>query len=75
MIVGEIKKNATEKIIGNLVEHKDRHLIDIRVYSQPDEAEPYKWVPTKKGFNLNLDNWIDFKELIGKIDKAIAETA
>ena len=75
MKVGEIQKNAFEKIIANLVEYKGKQRIDIRVHFLPDQAEPYKWVPTKKGLNLAPDNWKKFKELIAKIDEAIAKSA
>ncbi|MFC1886406.1 transcriptional coactivator p15/PC4 family protein [Thermodesulfobacteriota bacterium] len=64
-----------EKIVGSLSEYKNRARIDIRVHFQPNQADPYSWVPTKKGIALNPDTWKDFKELIGKVNKAIEKAA
>ena len=38
-ILGEISKNAIEKIMATLGEYKDKQRIDIRVYFLPD-ADP-----------------------------------
>ena len=29
--------------------------------------------PTKKGINLGMEQWKEFKDLVGKIDKAIGK--
>ncbi|MFH2061071.1 MAG: transcriptional coactivator p15/PC4 family protein [Pseudomonadota bacterium] len=70
--IGEIPKNTMEKVVANLVEYKGKPRVDIRVYFQPNQAEPDTWIPTKKGINLDPDSWQDFKGLVGKIDKAIS---
>lgn len=69
-VIGEIQKNTLEVIRATIGEYKDKPRIDIRVYYQPD-ADPDNWIPTKKGINLSLDNWKDFKDLVERIDQAI----
>ncbi len=39
------------------------------------KAEFDNWLPTKKGINIDTETWPEFKKLIGKVDKAITETA
>jgi len=70
--IAEIEKNTLEKIVATLGEYKDKQRIDIRVYFQPD-ADPNNWVPTKKGINIGLDTWGEFKDLIEKVDQAISK--
>lgn len=70
-IIAEIPKNALEKVVATMGEYKGKPRIDIRVHFQPDASEPDNWIPTKKGINLSPDMWPDFKELVGKVDKAI----
>ena len=74
--IGEIQKNALEKVVATLGEYKGKQRVDIRTYFLPDQAEPDNpdnWIPTKKGINLSLDNWVEFKELVKKIDKVIGK--
>jgi len=71
--IGEIQKNALEKIVVTAGEYQGKKRIDIRTYYLPNQAEPDEWKPTKKGINLSLDNWQEFKELVGKIDQAIGK--
>ncbi len=71
--IGEIQKNAMEKVVATLGEYKGKPRVDIRTYFLPDQAEPDNWIPTKKGINLSLDNWVEFKELVKKIDKAVGK--
>jgi hypothetical protein len=73
--IGEMPKNALEKVVATLAEYKGRPRIDIRVFWQPEVTEPDNWVATRKGINLSPDHWQDFKELINKLDKAIGKTA
>ena len=73
-VIGEIDKNQLEKIVATLGEYKDKQRIDIRVYFQPD-ADPNNWIPTKKGINVALDSWPEFKGLIEKIDAVVGEKA
>ena len=73
-ILGEISKNAIEKIMVTLGEYKDKQRIDIRVYFLPD-ADPDNWLPTKKGINLSLNQWADFKGLVEIIDAALKKVS
>ncbi|MGA2106814.1 MAG: transcriptional coactivator p15/PC4 family protein [Syntrophorhabdales bacterium] len=52
MMIGEIEKNAKEKIRVSIEEYKGHKYVDCRVYFQ-DEAR--EWHPTKKGIALNPD--------------------
>ena len=70
--IGEIAKSPYEKIVATVGEFKGRTRIDFRMYFKPEVTED-KWVPTKKGINLDVDMWSDFKELVGKVDKALGE--
>ena len=69
--IGEIQKNALEKILVTVGEYQGKQRIDIRTYYLPNQAEPDEWKPTKKGINLSPDNWHEFKELVEKVDQAI----
>ena len=73
-ILGEINKNAIEKIMATLGEYKDKPRIDIRVYFLPD-ADPDNWIPTKKAINLSLGQWADFKGLVESINTALKKEA
>ena len=70
--IAEIEKNTLEKIVASMGEYKDKQRIDIRVYFQPD-AGPDNWKPTKKGINISLDSWPEFKGLVEKVDQAISK--
>lgn len=52
MLIGEIPKNATEKIRVNLSEYKGYRFVDIRIYFADDSGE---WKPTKKGVTITKD--------------------
>ena len=69
-VIGEIQKNALEKIVASLGEYRGKQRIDFRIYFQPD-TNPDNWVPTKKGINLDIDSWGEFKDLVERIDQAI----
>jgi hypothetical protein len=71
--IGEIQKNVVEKIVAIIGTYQGKDRIDIRTYFNPDQSEPDNWVSTKKGINIDVRSWKDFKNLIGKIDKAIAQ--
>jgi len=61
--IAEIQKNALEKTIATLGAYRGMSRVDIRIYFQPDQAQPDKWVATKKGINLGLDSWKEFSRL------------
>jgi len=53
MIIGEIQKTGTDKIIVTLKEFKGKTYVDVRTFFENDEGE---MVPTKKGVSLTPDN-------------------
>jgi hypothetical protein len=70
-IIGEIKKNRGEKIVFSLGEFKGKKRIDIRTYFLGEEEDSDTWKPTKKGINISLDQWQEFKELLKEVDNAL----
>jgi hypothetical protein len=70
--IGEMQKYTLEVIRVTLGEFKEKQRIDIRTYFQPD-ADPDNWIPTKKGINISLDSWGEFKDLVEKVDQAIGK--
>jgi len=71
-VIGEIQKNAHEIVRASLTEYKEKERIDIRVHYQAG-ADPNDYQTTRKGISLSLDQWGDFKELMGKVDRAVGE--
>ena len=69
--IGDIPKNAVEKIVVSIGEFKGRQRIDFRIYYKPKVTED-KWTPTKKGINLSAEMWKELKALIPEIDKALS---
>lgn len=69
MSVGEIQKNALEKIIVSTGTYKGYDFVDVRVYYQDKDGE---WKPTRKGVAVPPDK---LEELIDLLMKAHAEVA
>ncbi len=69
-IIGEIKKNRGEKIVFSLGEFKGKKRIDIRTYFVGEE-DSETWKPTKKGINISIEQWQEFKELIKEVDNSL----
>jgi len=53
MIIGEIQKTGTDKIIVTVKEFKGKTYVDVRTFFENDEGE---MIPTKKGVSLTPDN-------------------
>lgn len=53
MIIGEIQKTGTDRIIVTVKEFKGKTYIDVRTFFENDEGE---MVPTKKGVSLTPEN-------------------
>jgi len=53
MIIGEIQKTGTDKIIVTVKEFKGKTYVDVRTFFENDDGE---MVPTKKGVSLTPDN-------------------
>ena len=58
-VIGEMQKNALEKIVATLAEYEGKQRVDIRVYYKDDNQE---WIPTEKGINLGLNSWKEKKD-------------
>lgn len=67
MIIGEIQKTGTDKIIVTVKEFKGKTYIDVRNFFENDEGE---MVPTKKGVSLTPEN---LDELIRLLTEAKAK--
>ena len=70
-IIGEIKKNRAEKVVISIGEFKGKKRIDIRTFFLGEEEDSEVWKPTKKGINISLDQWQEFKELLKKVDDSL----
>ncbi len=69
MIIGEVEgRNLAEKVVGTIVSAKGRQKVDLRINFQ---AGPSQWIPTRKGFSLDLKAWKEFKKLVRQIDREL----
>lgn len=66
--IGRIKLSDSQDLVASLI---DNEKLDIRIFVKTDNYTG----ATKKGFRFYLfdNNWIEFKNLIDKIDKAYNE--
>ncbi len=66
--IGRIKLSDAQDLVASLV---DNEKLDLRIFIKTDNYTG----ATKKGFRFYLfdDNWIEFKKLINKVDKAYDE--
>ncbi len=53
MLIGEVQKNALERIRVSKAEYKGHKFIDVRTYFRDDAGE---WRPTKKGIAIPPDS-------------------
>jgi len=67
MLIGEIGKNAKERIRISIDEFYGRTLINCRVYFRTESGE---WRPTRKGIALSKQN---INEVIGLLKRASNE--
>ena len=67
-VIAEMYKNPIEKVVASLSTFKDKERFDIRIFFQVDARE---FIPTKKGINLDVDSWQEFKDLVDKLGEAI----
>jgi len=68
--IGRIKLSDNQDLVASLI---DKEKLDLRIFIKTDNYTG----ATKKGFRFYLfdNNWIEFKKLIDKIDKAYEETS
>ena len=66
--IGRIKLSDAQDLVASLV---DNEKLDLRIFVKSDSYTG----ATKRGFRFYLfdNNWIEFKELINKVDKAYEE--
>ena len=66
--IGRIKLSDAQDLVASLV---DNEKLDLRIFIKTDNYTG----ATKKGFRFYLfdDNWVEFKKLINKVDKAYDE--
>ena len=66
--IGRIKLSDSQDLVASLV---DNEKLDLRIFIKTDSYTG----ATKRGFRFYLfdNNWIEFKKLINKIDKAYNE--
>jgi hypothetical protein len=72
MAVGEIQKNALEKIIVSTGTYKGYDFVDVRVYYQDKDGE---WKPTRKGVAVPPDKLEELIDLLKRAQTEIAPTA
>lgn len=70
MIIGEIQKTGTDKIIVTVKEFKGKTYIDVRNFFENDEGE---MVPTKKGVSLTPENLDELIRLLGEAKKQLPQ--
>lgn len=66
--IGRIKLSETQELVASLI---DNEKLDVRIFVKSDSYTG----ATKRGFRFYLfdNNWIEFKKLIDKVDKAYNE--
>ena len=66
--IGRIKLSDAQDLVASLV---DNEKLDLRIFIKSDSYTG----ATKRGFRFYLfdNNWIEFKKLINKVDKAYEE--
>ncbi len=70
MIIGEIQKTGTDKIIVTVKEFKGKTYIDVRNFFENDEGE---MVPTKKGASLTPENLDELIRILGEAKKQLPQ--
>ena len=69
-LIDTFGKNAAEEVRATLSEYKGHQLFGLRVWF---EAEPGKWVATKKGLSLKVELFPELKRAVEKLEAAMLE--
>ncbi len=69
MVIGEILKSKTQKIIVSKGEFRGREFVDLRIYYQ---AEKDDYRPTKRGIAIPPERLDEVIELLNKAKDAFA---
>lgn len=70
MIIGEIQKTGTDRIIVTVKEFKGKTYVDVRNFFENDEGE---MVPTKKGVSLTPENLDELIRILGEARKRLPQ--
>jgi hypothetical protein len=70
MIIGEIQKTGTDRIIVTVKEFKGKTYVDVRNFFENDEGE---MVPTKKGVSLTPENLDELIRILGEAKKQLPQ--
>jgi hypothetical protein len=69
MIIGEIQKTGTDKIIVTVKEFKGKTYVDVRNFFENDDGE---MIPTKKGVSLTPENLDELIHLLTEAKKKLS---
>ncbi len=69
-VISEMEKSWNEKIVFSVTEFRGKEYADLRIYYEDDEGD---WKPTKKGLNIALDRFSEFKENLDKLEGFLRE--
>ncbi len=69
MVVGEIQKTGTDKIIVTIKEFKGKTYVDVRNFFENDEGE---MIPTKKGVSLTPENLDELINILTEAKKQLS---
>lgn len=69
MIIGEIQKTGTDKIIVTVKEFKGKTYVDVRNFFENDAGE---MIPTKKGVSLTPENLDELIQILNEAKKKLA---
>lgn len=62
-------RNSKEKIVFSLSEFKGKNYLDVRIFQIPESGgQP---IPTKRGLNLNVDLYPNFKAALAQVETAL----
>jgi hypothetical protein len=68
MLIGEIERNATERVRISTESYKGRDYLDVRIYYQDNNGE---WKPTKKGVTISPEKIDELSELVKKASEEL----
>ena len=69
-LIDTFGKNAAEEVRATLEKYKGHQLFGLRVWF---EAEPGKWVATKRGLSLRVELFPELKRAVEKLEAAMLE--
>jgi hypothetical protein len=70
MVIGEIQKTGSDRIIVTVKEFKGKTYVDVRTFFENDDGE---MVPTKKGVSLTPENLDELIRILGEAKKELPQ--